>query len=185
MPKGIYKDKTKYVGGIGRKGIKTGKPAWNTGKKIGYIPKMAFKKGQITWNKGLLKEKSHLYGKKYSQKQKDNILLGRKKFYDKNGRISPINHLIRNSNEYKLWRKSVFERDNYICIWCFKKGGWNKQEHKIIILNADHIKPFSLFPELRFAIDNGRTLCVECHKKTNTFGWKSLNNYKKKYDKYR
>lgn len=78
------------------------------------------------------------------------------------GGITPINSKIRHSIEYKLWRDAVFKRDNYQCIWGGKEHG-NK-------LNADHIKPFSLFPELRFAIDNGRTLCIECHKKTDTYG---------------
>ena len=76
---------------------------------------------------------------------------------------------IRNSFEYKLWRTAVFERDNYTCIWCA-----DKQEvgHRVI-LNADHIKSFAEYPELRFAIDNGRTLCLSCHKKTDTWGIKS------------
>lgn len=76
------------------------------------------------------------------------------------GGVTKKNHLIRNSKEYKLWRRSVFERDNWTCIWCNYKG--NK-------LNADHIKPFAYYPELRFAIDNGRTLCVPCHKTTESY----------------
>ena len=76
------------------------------------------------------------------------------------GGKTKINKLLRHRLEYKLWRESVFKRDNWTCVWCEIRGGK---------LEADHIKPFALFPELRFAIDNGRTLCVECHKKTDTY----------------
>lgn len=78
------------------------------------------------------------------------------------GGVTLINEQIRKSLEYRLWRKAVFERDNYTCIFCGQCGG---------DLEADHIKPFSDYPELRFAIDNGRTLCVNCHHKTETFGF--------------
>src|ERR1035437_6157133 len=83
------------------------------------------------------------------------------------GGITPINSKIRKSIEYKLWREAVFARDNYTCIWCGNNQSGN--------LEADHIKPFCLFPELRFAIDNGRTLCISCHRKTNTYGRQALN----------
>lgn len=80
------------------------------------------------------------------------------------GGITPINKQLRNSLEYKLLRESVFKRDNYTCIWCGSHG---------VTLNADHIKLFALYPELRFAIDNGRTFCILCHEKTDTYKGKT------------
>ncbi len=61
------------------------------------------------------------------------------------GGITPLNLKIRTSAEYKIWRKAVFERDNYTCIWCRAKNG----NGKTIKLNADHIKKFADHPELR------------------------------------
>jgi len=77
------------------------------------------------------------------------------------GGITPENHKIRNSTEYKQWRTAVFERDDYTCQDCEERGG---------VLNADHIQPFAYFPDLRFVIENGRTLCRSCHVKTDTWG---------------
>jgi len=78
------------------------------------------------------------------------------------GGITSENHKIRTSSVYKAWRKSVFERDDYTCQICNSRG--NR-------LNADHIKPFALYPESRLDVNNGRTLCVDCHKTTPTWGY--------------
>ena len=81
------------------------------------------------------------------------------------GGKSTTNEIERHRTEYRLWRIAIFMRDDYTCQICSKRGGK---------LNADHIKPFSLYPELRLAIDNGRTLCESCHKKTETYGGRIL-----------
>lgn len=71
------------------------------------------------------------------------------------------------SKEYKEWRTTIFKRDNYTCQICNIKGG---------CLNADHIKPWAFYPELRYDLDNGRTLCVSCHRKTPTWGNRKQKN---------
>ena len=70
------------------------------------------------------------------------------------------------------WRKLVFERDDYRCLDCGIKSG---EIDRKIILQADHIYPFALFPRLRFDINNGRTLCIDCHRMTDTYGSRARN----------
>lgn len=89
------------------------------------------------------------------------------------GGVTKENLKIRQSLEYSEWRKSVFERDCYACVFCGNKSSKGNK----VILNADHIKPFAYFPELRLEVSNGRTLCESCHKKTDTYGSKA-NKYK-------
>lgn len=58
--------------------------------------------------------------------------------------------------EYKLWREAVFARDGWKCVIGGRAHGSR--------LNAHHKKSWKDFPKLRFAIDNGITLCIKCHK---------------------
>ena len=76
------------------------------------------------------------------------------------GGITPIHRKLRKDVYYKLWREQVFERDNWTC----QKCGARSKKGKSVILNAHHIKSFSKYPELRCSINNGLTLCIDCHK---------------------
>lgn len=86
------------------------------------------------------------------------------------GGLTDKNMLIRNSADYKKWRSSVFERDNFTCQICNQRGGR---------LVADHIFPFSLYPLLRLELSNGRTLCWDCHSKLPTTGANLVNTMNK------
>ena len=146
--------------------FKKGHIPWHKGKKTGIIPKNSFLKGSIPWNKDIKR-----------------IDIAGKKHWNWRGGITPKILKLRRSFEYKQWRKKVFERDNYTCQSCGKRGGK---------LEADHIFPFSvLIAELKkifesnfeeiikcnllWEIKNGRTLCKLCHSKTPTYMSKAKN----------
>jgi hypothetical protein len=77
----------------------------------------------------------------------------------------------RSRYENTVWTKSIFERDNFTCQDCGQRGGK---------LQADHIKPYCICSEdEKWNLENGRTLCVPCHKKTDTYGIKMVHKLRK------
>ncbi len=89
------------------------------------------------------------------------------------GGTTPLRIIIRTHSKYNRWRLNVFTRDNFICQECRLKG---------VYLEAHHIKEFakilekykittlkeSLNCEELWDINNGKTLCLNCHNLTKT-----------------
>jgi len=127
----------------------SGNIPWNKGLK-GYHPKgVGFKKGNFPWNKGLNVQTNT--GRTHFQK-------GEKSPKWKGG-ISELTARIRASESYNKWRADVFRRDGWTCQTCGLRGHGRDIE-------AHHIKPFALYPKLRFNTENGITLCSKCHQES-------------------
>lgn len=69
------------------------------------------------------------------------------------GGIQPEHLKIRNSKGVREWKLECLERDNHTCQKCGAIEG----------LHVHHIKSFDEFPELRAKLENGITLCGDCH----------------------
>lgn len=97
--------------------------------------------------------------RKMSAAQKLVVSSGNHNFY-KHGKSS-ANKMARKNVEYKIWRSAVFQRDGWLCQTCRLREN-NK-------LHAHHIKSWADYPELRFDVENGVTLCEDCHKLTDSY----------------
>jgi len=105
-----------------------------------------------------------------SRVAKENALHG-EQLYNWKGGISPLNVKIRSCGDYNTWRKGVFQRDLYACQRCGIGGGSYVTAHHILSF-SDIIQKYgidsldeALECEELWSIDNGITLCKDCHKK--------------------
>lgn len=164
-----------------------------------------FTKGHVLANKGLhLKSNDALkryresggrpyyYGKHLPESVKEKIRLARakqqfpsgEKHWNWTGGHSPLRTKIQETNINRTWRSEVFKRDDYTCQDCGVRGGR---------LNVHHIKSFSdiilehgitTIEEAKkcselWDVANGLTLCVLCHRKTDSYGGRSRKKSRK------
>lgn len=192
MPKGIYirseeNCKNISLSKIGstpwNKGLKSVQVAWNKGKTMSEESRLRLSHSRIGkkyphlkgWVNKISGKNHPMFGKHHSDETKKKISLihkGKKiseetklKISEANkginnwnwkGGISSENEKIRHSLESKLWKDSVKNRDGNLCSKC--------GEGSVKYLTVHHILNFSSHIELRFAIDNGITFCIPCHK---------------------
>jgi len=199
MPKGIPKNKTNkgwFKKGnkltlqerekirIGHKGINT----WTKGKKHSKETKEKMSKTAKRVGSGtrLLKR----YGNKDRNgwgllpdakeiKRKMSVARRGNKNSQWRGGISLINKRIRGIIEYRQWQSDVFQRDNWTCQTCYERGCY---------LVAHHIKSFAKILKENnirtieeaincgelWDINNGITLCLDCHKLTKNYKGKAI-----------
>ena len=148
----------------------------------GIYPRKPRPEGWINWNKGLPKEMQPGYGRQHSKEIEQKLVKAmnmawKGKHHTKeaktkmsakaSARVGAKNprwitdrnlikgRQIRNNPEYKQWRKDVWTRDNFRC-----KINNSDCKGKI---EAHHILGWSEYPELRYKINNGITLCHAHH----------------------
>lgn len=83
-------------------------------------------------------------------------------------------------NGHTVWAKKVKDRDKYQCQVCFQDGGSLESHHK---------NCWSGFPEDRYSISNGETMCEICHSNihrifsSQTIYW-HFDQYKEIYESF-
>lgn len=103
------------------------------------------------------------------------------------GGVTPLCSLVKVLPEYTLWRNKVFKRDDYICQVCFKRGCKIEAHHvkKFAVILHEFLQVYNQFSPIEdkeilvrlainylpfWDINNGETLCENCHSKTENFG---------------
>jgi 5-methylcytosine-specific restriction endonuclease McrA len=142
--------------------------------------KTKFVKGQLSWRKGLKMNDEQIERQKLAMRKfwdSSEGMIAREKIrqhqigrptgrtgdkcnFWKGGKTEEYRKL-KNSIEWKNWRRAVFERDDYTCQDCGIRN--EKGLGRTIQMHPHHLKLQSKFPKLRFVISNGITLCNDCH----------------------
>ena len=73
----------------------------------------------------------------------------------KGGTYRKERHQLMGRVEYKNWRNTILKRDNYTCQICHRKE---------TRLEVHHIIPYKENKKLALNINNGITVCKDCHK---------------------
>ena len=94
-------------------------------------------KGKVPWNKGI--KTPQIQGSKNG---------------NWNGGVTKGYSKVRTSRRWREWRKEVFVRDNYTCLLCGERN---------VELHPHHLKGVTYFPKNRFEVNNGLTICKNCH----------------------
>lgn len=138
---------------IGKPSGMLGKVAHNRGKKMSEAQKLKLSlalKGRTVWNKGKINEYSLVRSKEGKESFREKMS-GRNNHRWIVDRTKLAKRQERNDSAYKEWRKSVRDRDHWKC-----KISNGDCLGKVV---AHHILTWSKFPELRYNINNGITLC--------------------------
>jgi hypothetical protein len=176
MPSGVYTHKEgykrPYLGDEWRSNLSKslkGRAVWNAGKKLGPNPEHSKRmKGRTPWNKGKIGSCPHT--KEWREMM--SIKMRGENGSNWQGGITLLNFKIRNSFRYRQWRSDVFGRDAYVCQGCGATKCWIEAHHKkmfSVILKENDIRSVedALLCEELWDIDNGVTLCEECHDEEN------------------
>ncbi len=176
----FHSDKSKQKMSISHMGI----PLSEKTKEKMSIAALGKLKSEKTKEKMSIAQKGNIKGrgnkgKLFSKERKQKLSLNHADFSKEKhpqwqGGITPLNFQIRNSDKYKEWRTQVFGRDIFTCQKCGIRGVWLEAHHIkrfSIIMKQYNIKTLeeSYMCEELWDLDNGITLCKECHMKTRKY----------------
>jgi len=156
-------DKAKKNISIGHIGVNT----WTKGKKLLEETKRKISKA----NKG--KKRTLEQKKRMSKAQRGNPkyeLRGSKHPFWKGG-TTKLNSQIWHHYKYKQWRSDIFQRDNWTCQTCGKRGCYLESHHNPSVKNLLKLYNLKTMEEIEnckefWNINLGVTLCVDCHNLT-------------------